>query len=112
MFGVTIDQVKLNFHIESVHKMGGKKFICEKCPYTSDHKVNLNKHTITVHGERKFICSDCGFAFVQNVHLKKHIKEVHAVNKEKFMCDLCPYTSALKANWNTGWGWWFGSGLG
>ena len=78
-----------------VRKINDKKYKCEHCPFASNEKASLKKHSKGVHEKIEHVCKECGYAPSQKGHLKFHIKSVHL--KEKiYKCELCPYKSARR----------------
>ena len=74
-----------------------KKFKCDHCPYSSDHRNHLQKHISVVHKkvEKKFRCGQCTYASHTNYHLNEHISAKH----DKIMshaCDYCNYVATCK----------------
>ena len=70
----------LQEHMINVHKMGGKEFKCEQCPYQTPNKWNLRLHVNGVHKKlRNHICEECGARYSRRTNLKKHRIEVHGI---------------------------------
>ena len=66
---------------------------CEKCEFTCDKVITLNKHMNTKHMEQKmqnignkkgnkenFLWDNCQFSFTKKKDLRKHIDNVHKVS--------------------------------
>ena len=88
-------------HMKFVHKMGEKKFKCDRCPYASYQSGNLKKHVESMHEKKiarikNHICELCGFATSWSRCLKKHKESVHKQGGTKFKCEQCPFTSLRK----------------
>ena len=52
-----------------------RTFICEECGYATKYWSLLKMHMDSVHklGEKKFKCEDCDYAAYRKVNLKHHI---------------------------------------
>ena len=70
-----------------------ERFKCEKCPFESAKKGQLNRHTRYVHAKiKKHNCEACKSAFSHRYELKNHIACVH-LKAKKFCCEKCSYES-------------------
>ena len=67
---------------------------CEKCEFTCDKVITLNKHMNTKHMEQKmqnignkrgnkgnFLCDKCRLSFIKKKDLRKHIENIHRVSE-------------------------------
>lgn len=50
------------------------RYFCRLCPYTSNKKVNVIKHTRTHTKERPFRCNICSATFTQKENLTRHCR--------------------------------------
>ena len=86
----------LDIHMESVYPMGGSKFKCKHCPYTSFDKSHMRDHIEARH-ERAGLpsCEECGFTPSQRRSLKKHMEKVHG-KIMRHVCEDCGYSVSQK----------------
>ena len=66
-----------------------KRFSCENCSYSSNHKRDYSDHVKAVHKKvRDQICQDCGRGFSSKSQLKLHVQQVHNEVKA-YKCEKC-----------------------
>ena len=90
----------LRIHKQFIHGIGVKKFMCDRCPYTTVMKGNLKIHVNAVHENlRNHACHICGFTAKYGTGLKRHIKSVHDNIKDQ-VCGQCRKAFSQKAALN------------
>jgi len=74
---------------------------CDKCPYKSNRKSNVEHHKRTVHEGIRIECQSCDRKFTQHSDYRKHAKVVHNVEIDatrkpagKYKCEICGYKSS------------------
>uniref|UniRef100_A0A8C4Q077 C2H2-type domain-containing protein n=1 Tax=Eptatretus burgeri TaxID=7764 RepID=A0A8C4Q077_EPTBU len=80
-----LTETALHLHVDKHPvKISHRRHKCNQCPYSSDHKGNLNKHVRTHTGERPYKCIVCGRAFAQSTtcqrHLNTHVDSSYAMD--------------------------------
>ena len=86
----------LDIHMESVYTMGGNKFKCKHCPYTSAGKSHMKDHIEARHERaRLHSCKECGYMPPRKKGLNKHMKDVHGKVK-MHVCEDCGYSVSRK----------------
>uniref|UniRef100_UPI00358E0921 uncharacterized protein isoform X2 n=1 Tax=Myxine glutinosa TaxID=7769 RepID=UPI00358E0921 len=80
-----LTETALHLHVDKHPvKISHRRHKCSQCPYSSDHKGNLNKHVRTHTGERPYKCIVCGRAFAQSTtcqrHLNTHVDSSYAMD--------------------------------
>ena len=79
----TSEKGALKRHRNMVHKMGEKKFKCDKCPFKSYNNYELTRHTSRVHDKvRNHKCKECGKAYGCLRDLRNHMDTVHSTGKD------------------------------
>ena len=89
-------QEELWEHMRNEHPV--KKFVCDKCPYSSNGSSHLKAHKIARHGLSKstnFLCrmDRCYKLHSTEEELLQHMRNEHVA--KKFVCDKCPYSSNM-----------------
>ena len=74
----------LKSHIKAVHDKI-RNHVCGECGYAASQKINLKKHKNMVHrmGERKFKCDKCPCMAHYKYQVKQHFSEVHLSIKRR-----------------------------
>ena len=103
----TANLARMNQHMVSVHKIGGKMLKCEECTYSTVSKQCLKRHISVMHDKtraRKHACEECGYAAFEKSKLRVHIERVHRkipktkkINKGNHVCEDCGHTVSLKS---------------
>lgn len=113
----------LEIYLEKNNLQEKRLFACPLCPYRTDRRNNLKRHTATMHEKSAvvleccslrfankaalrhhtaayhrhgYICSICGRVFCRRALLRRH-HAVHSGYKE-FACNLCDYATSHKSN--------------
>ena len=98
-------------------------FTCSLCPYRTDRRNNLKRHTATMHEQSAAILECCGTRFANKAALRHHtaayhrhgyicticgrvfcrralLRRHHAVHSgfKEFTCALCDYATSHKSN--------------
>ena len=98
-------------------------FICSLCPYRTDRRNNLKRHTSTMHEQSSAVLECCGTRFANKAALRHHttayhrngyicticgrvfcrralLRRHHAVHSgfKEFACNLCDYATSHKSN--------------
>ncbi|KAF8793782.1 Zinc finger protein 16 like protein [Argiope bruennichi] len=92
----------------SIDCIGGKKYFCRHCPYSSVRLDNMKRHQLKHTGERPYICSICSKRFAYKCNLIQHTFFQSNLTKpytstdcafgKKYHCKHCPYSSARLDN--------------
>lgn len=64
-----------------------KHFQCDLCPYSTNYKQRLKRHSLVHSGERPYKCEMCDRIFTQSTSLTRH-RLIHTGQKP-FSCDVC-----------------------
>jgi KRAB domain-containing zinc finger protein len=79
----------LQTHIKAIHTV----YSCDFCFYSSNKRIDVERHSETVHlGKKDFRCDYCDKSFGRKTNLQAHINAIHKKVK-RFCCDLCDYSS-------------------
>ena len=73
-------------HMREVHGMNGgnKKIKCNKCDYTTSHKVQLKTHIEAIHENiKRFKCTFCTYETYHKIVMKRHIDSLHGKEGKK-----------------------------
>ncbi|KAK4021385.1 hypothetical protein OUZ56_003301 [Daphnia magna] len=98
-------------------------FACSLCPYRTDRRNNLKRHTATMHEQSTAVLECCGGRFANKAALRHHtaafhrhgyicticsrvfcrralLRRHHAVHSgyKEFACSLCDYATSHKSN--------------
>ncbi|EFX88808.1 hypothetical protein DAPPUDRAFT_311205 [Daphnia pulex] len=98
-------------------------FACTLCPYRTDRRNNLKRHTATMHEQSTAVLECCGSRFANKAALRHHtaayhrhgyicticsrvfcrralLRRHHAVHSgfKEFTCSLCDYATSHKSN--------------
>ena len=112
-------------HQHQQHQQQQEKrlFTCSLCPYRTDRRNNLKRHTATMHEQSAAILECCGTRFANKAALRHHtaayhrhgyicticgrvfcrralLRRHHAVHSgfKEFTCALCDYATSHKSN--------------
>lgn len=86
----------LNRHFKAKHTEAGrlkfKAFKCLQCPYETDTKKCLIRHSYIHSEEKPFVCRLCKRGFTCQWSLKIHLKHLHpSENAKEYKCEACKY---------------------
>lgn len=82
----TNDKIEFQKH-KNIHK-GEKKFQCTECPSTHKSQNALDKHILIHSVNKKCICSECGISYELKESLKQHMDSEHG-QSQKYTCKEC-----------------------
>ena len=79
-----------SMHIKRCKKVSNT-LSCEKCPYITNAKSNLNRHmkTHAIKEKPTFKCEKCGKIFQEKKYLNQHLKSHRKEFEKEFKCDEC-----------------------
>lgn len=108
---------------KNVLQQDKRLFSCALCPYRTDRRNNLKRHTSTMHEQSSAVLECCGSRFANKAALRHHtvafhrhgyvcnicgrvfcrralLRRHHAVHSgfKEFTCQLCDYATSHKSN--------------
>ena len=83
-----------NFATSACHKKTHetKIYKCQKCPFASARKYNLQRHDKSVHNREKIKCEHCESSFGRKDDLARHKRRKHTLQK----CEECEFSTCEK----------------
>ncbi|KAF8782789.1 zinc finger protein 836-like [Argiope bruennichi] len=90
-----LSKVLLRHHLDTVHNIKPKIYVCNFCEYTSHKRSTFEMHMRKHTGEKPFKCDQCDYCTSDHNSLRRH-KMKHSGEK-KYKCPYCPY-SAIQAS--------------
>ena len=94
---------ELRYHVDSDCKLslGIEVNHCDKCPYTTQYRHNMNTHKEAMHGGKDYACDQCDHTAYLIRDLKIHKKYVHDFGSNSLICKLCNYKTTYPQNLRT-----------
>ena len=77
---------------DEITSSNGVTISCDKCPYWSKYKAQLQKHQLNVHEGVSYACSECDVKYTEQKSLKLHQLAKH--EGVRYSCDECDYSSS------------------
>ena len=91
------DLQDLRSHLSECHtdhkEISNQNHTCDKCPFKSKSRPELDRHIECIHGTKEYRCEHCEYTTRFAKELRKHYLYRHKPGSDRIPCDQCHFTT-------------------